>query len=88
MTAKTLDEYLIKPDAVQPERRRNTKSATGSQLTIAQSIRRSSDPHHAAVTSFSRQEVLRGQNKHVYYFEDRSFLVFDVIYTAVEDGGE
>lgn len=56
-------------------------------LTIAQSIRRSKDPHRAAITSFSRQEVLRGQNKHVYYFEDRSFLTFEVTYTAVEDGG-
>jgi hypothetical protein len=70
------------------ERRKNTKSATGSQLTIAQSIRRSSNPHHAAVTSFSGQEVMRGHGKHVYYFEDRSFLIFKVVYTAIEDGNE
>jgi hypothetical protein len=69
------------------DRRKNTASAAEpGQLTIAQSIRRSSDPHHAAVTSFSRQEVMRGHGKHVYYFEDRSFLIFEVAYTAVEDG--
>ena len=71
------------------ERRKNTKSAVApSQLTIAQSIRRSSNPHHAAVTSFSRQEVMRGHGKHVYFFEDRSFLIFEVTYTAIEDGSE
>lgn len=65
------------------ERRQNTASGP---MTIAQSIRRSSDPHHAAVTSFSRQEVLRGQGRHVYYFEDGSFLMFEVTYTAIDDG--
>jgi len=58
------------------------------RLTIAQSIRRSTDPHRAAITSFSRQEILRGQNKHTYYFEDGSFLTFEVTFTAVEDGAE
>jgi hypothetical protein len=56
------------------------------RLTIAQSIRRSTDPHRAAITAFSRQEILRGQNIHVYHFEDESFLSFAVTYAAVEDG--
>lgn len=61
-------------------------NSTVKPLTIAQSIRRSSDPHHAAIVSFSRQEILRGQNMHVYHFEDESFLTFEVSYLAVEDG--
>ena len=60
-------------------------------LTIAQSIRRSSDPYRASITSFSRREVIRsedGQNdKKIFYFEDTSFLTFEVSYLAVEDGG-
>lgn len=55
-------------------------------LTIAQSIRRSTDPHRAAITAFSRQEILRGQNIHVYHFEDESFLSFAVTYAPVDDG--
>lgn len=59
---------------------------TTPRLTIAQSIRRSSDPHRAAVTAFSRQEILRGQGMHVYHFEDESYLAFKVSYTPVSDG--
>lgn len=59
--------------------------------TIAQSIRRSSDPYRASITSFIRREVIRsegGQNdKKIFHFEDGSFLTFEVSYTAVEDGG-
>jgi hypothetical protein len=70
------------------DRRQNTSSVNEpTHLTIAQSIRRSSNPHHAAITSFSRQEILRCQNKHVYYFEDGSFLTFHVTYSAIDDGG-
>lgn len=79
-------EWLDKIAAL-PDRRQSSPSVTAPQLTIAQSIRRSSDPHHAAVTSFTRRDVPPGQNKHTYYFEDGSFLTFEVTYTAIEDGG-
>lgn len=69
------------------DRRTNTSSAVTPHLTIAQSIRRSSDPHRAAITSFTRRDVPHGQNKQIFYFEDGSFLTFEVTYTAVEDGG-
>lgn len=55
-------------------------------LTIAQCIRRSSDPYRASVASFTRREV---NDKHKrFYFEDRSFLVFEVSYTAIDEGSE
>lgn len=60
-------------------------------LTIAQSIRRSMDPYRAAIASFSRRDVIRRDDdaceKKIFYFEDGSFLTFEVSYTAVEDGG-
>lgn len=60
-------------------------------LTIAQSIRRSSDPYRASITSFSRREVIRSEDgkkdKKIFHFEDASFLTFEVSYLAVEDGG-
>ena len=63
----------------------------GSKLTIAQSIRRSSDPYRASITSFIRREVIRSDDGHhdkkIFHFEDGSFLTFEVTYTAVEDGG-
>lgn len=67
------------------DRRQNTASPA-PHLTIAQSIRRSSDPHRAAVTSFSRRDVPHNSRHHTYYFEDGSFLTFEVSYMAVEDG--
>jgi hypothetical protein len=67
------------------DRRQNTASPF-PHLTIAQSIRRCSDPHRAAVTSFTRRDVPHGTNKQIYYFEDGSFLTFEVSYMAVEDG--
>lgn len=78
---------LMAKGASKPDRRKSKPTATGHQLTIAQSIRRSSDPHRAAITSFSRRDCPHGQNKHIYYFEDGSFLTFEVSYAAVEDGG-
>lgn len=57
-----------------------------SRLTIAQSIRRSSDPYQAAVASFSRRECPHNSHHHTYYFEDGSFLTFEVSYMPVEDG--
>lgn len=61
------------------------------KLTIAQSIRRSSDPYRASITSFSRREVIRSEDgkkdKKIFHFEDASFLTFEVSYLAVEDGG-
>jgi len=70
------------------ERRQNTCSVNDpTHLTIAQSIRRSSDPHRAAVTSFTRRDCPHNSTRHVYYFEDGSFLTFEVSYVPVEDGG-
>lgn len=69
------------------DRRQPASALVSPQLTIAQSIRRSSNPHHAAVTSFIRRECPHGHNIHTYYFEDGSFLAFEVSYMAVEDGG-
>ncbi len=69
------------------ERRKSSPSAVSPQLTIAQCIRRSRDPHRAAVTSFTRRDCPHGSNKHIYFFEDGSFLTFEVTYMAVEDGG-
>lgn len=66
--------------------RRQSTAAQPPHLNIAQSIRRSSDPHHAAATSFSRRDIPHGSRHHFYYFEDGSFLTFEVSYMAVEDG--
>ncbi|MDH0640964.1 hypothetical protein N5D52_28985 [Pseudomonas sp. GD03860] len=55
-------------------------------LTIAQSIKRSSDPYRAAVASFTRREVGDGFKR--FFFEDRSVLNFKVTHTATEEGME
>jgi len=69
------------------DRRQSPPAATEpGHLTIAQSIRRSSDPHHAAVTCFTRREA-PNHGQRIYYFEDGSFLTFEVSYMPVEDGG-
>lgn len=59
---------------------------TTSRLTIAQCIRRSKDPYQAAVASFSRRECPHNAKHHTYYFEDGSYLTFEVSYLPVEDG--
>lgn len=68
----------------------NRRSVTIKPRTIAQSIRRSSDPYRAAITAFIRREVIRsddGQSdKKIFHFEDGSFLTFMVSYDAIEDG--
>lgn len=68
----------------------NRRSVTIKPRTMAQSIRRSSDPYRAAITSFIRREVIRsddGQSdKKIFHFEDGSFLTFMVSYSAIEDG--
>jgi hypothetical protein len=75
-------------DTMITERRQNTASSSvPGHRTIAQSIRWCRDPHRAAITSFTRRDCPHGQNKHTYYFEDGSFLTFEVSYLAVEDGG-
>lgn len=74
-------------DGRRVDRRQQSKPLVAPQLTIAQSIRRSSNPHQAAITSFTRRECPHGHNIHTYYFEDGSFLAFEVSYMAVEDGG-
>lgn len=76
---KTLDSFL-----------RKSEPTEAVKLTIAQSIRRSSNPYLAAVTANVLREVKNSEghlhDKKVFYFEDKSFLVFEVAYTAVEDG--
>lgn len=76
---KTLDSFL-----------RKSEPNETAKLTIAQSIRRSSNPYLAAVTANVLREVKNSEghlhDKKVFYFEDKSFLVFEVAYTAVEDG--
>lgn len=74
-------------DGVRDRRQSASEKTDPAHLTIAQSIRRSRDPHRAAITSFTRRDVPHGSNKHTYYFEDGSFLTFEVTYMAVEDGG-
>ena len=72
-------------DAKLPAKKRAVKPRT-----IAQSIRRSSDPYRASITSFSRREVIRSEDgrcdKKIFFFEDGSFLAFEVTYSAIEDG--
>lgn len=81
---KTLDSFLRKVDSVA------LPLQEIGRLTIAQSIRRSSNPYLAAVTSNVLREVQNSQghlhDKKIFYFEDKSFLVFEVAYSAVEDG--
>lgn len=55
-------------------------------LSIAQCVRRSTDPYRAAVASFTRRQVSEKQK--TFYFEDGSFLTFEITYTAVGDGNE
>jgi len=68
------------------DRRQNTASPA-PHMNIAQCIRRSSDPYRAAVKSFTRRDCPHNSTRHVYYFEDGSFLTFEVSYMPVEDGG-
>lgn len=74
-------------DGTRERRQAVSAKSDPKHLNIAQSIRRSSDPYRAAVASFTRRDCPHGQNKHIYYFEDGSFLTFEVSYTAIEDGG-
>ncbi len=60
------------------------RRTTSANLTIAQCIRRSSDPYNASVAAFTRREVT--DKRKVFYFEDGSFLCFEITYTAVDDG--
>lgn len=76
----SVDGVEIQPVVI-PDRRQTTP-----RLTIAQSIRRSSDPYHAAIAAFSRRDIPHGSKHHTYYFEDESFLTFEVSYMPVEDG--
>ena len=79
-TGEFLEETANLPD------RRQSKPSQ-QYPTIAQCIRRSSDPYRASIASFSRRDCPHGQNKQTFYFEDGSFLTFAVTYTAIEDGG-
>lgn len=55
-----------------------------ANLTIAQCIRRSRDPYRASVASFNRRQITE---KHkTFYFEDGSYLAFEISYAAVDDG--
>lgn len=78
-------------DGSRDRRQSASEKSDPKHLTIAQSIRRSSDPYRAVMASFSRRtEIRRGDDaceKQIFYFEDGSFLTFEVSYLAVEDGG-
>lgn len=56
-----------------------------ANMTIAQCIRRSSDPYRASIESFTSRDASSDKRK-VLYFEDGSFLCFEITYTAVDDG--
>lgn len=68
------------------DRRKPVATRSTGHLTIAKSIRCSSNPHHAAMTSFTRRDAPHDYLR-IYYFEDGSFLAFEVSYLPVEDGG-
>ena len=72
-------------DAKLPAKKRAVKPRT-----IAQSIRRSSNPYLAAITANIRREVKPSEHHlndtKVFYFEDGSFLIFAVAYEAISDG--
>jgi hypothetical protein len=61
---------------------RRTESAN---LSIAQCIRRSSDPYRASIAAFTSRDASSDKRK-IFYFEDGSFLSFEITYTAVDDG--
>lgn len=55
-----------------------------SNLTIAQCVQRSSNPIQAAIASFSRREI--GLHEKTYFFEDGSFIKFNITYTVSGTG--
>lgn len=63
---------------------------TYTDLTEAQSVRRSSNPYLAAVASHVYRTGVDSEghlnDKKIFYFEDGSFVTFEVAYAAVEDG--
>lgn len=85
--AKVAADIYVDRASGKPDRRKLSAPVVAPQLTIAQCIRRSKDPRKAAIASFSRRVCPHDSSRHTYYFEDGSFLVFDVIFMPVEDGG-
>lgn len=63
-----------------------------STVTKAQTIRQSANPYLGAVAQNVYREVKGSEDhladKKVFYFDDGSFLTFEVAYLAVEDGIE
>ena len=59
-------------------------------MTIAQDIRKSTNPYQSAIGQFVYRDVIHtidGEaDQKIFYFEDESYLVFEVIYMPVEDG--
>jgi hypothetical protein len=60
-------------------------------LTVAQQIRKLSNPYLAAVARCAYRRICDSEDhladKKIFHFADGSFLTFEVSYTAVEDGG-
>lgn len=52
--------------------------------TIAQCVKRSSEPYTAAINSFLYRDV--GHMTKTFHFADGSYLVFECAYTAAETG--
>ena len=61
-------------------------------MTEAQQIRASANPYQQAVAKCAyRQPIDSSDHLHdrkIFHFEDGSFLTFEVVYTAIEDGKE
>lgn len=61
-------------------------------LTIAQQVRKTSNPYLKAVALNIRRQIVDSNNhltdKKIFHFSDGSFLTFEVCYMAVEDGAQ
>ncbi len=55
-----------------------------ANLTIAQCIQRSSNPIQGSIASFKRREI--SLNEKTFFFEDGSFIKFNVTYTVSGTG--
>lgn len=55
-----------------------------ANLTIAQCVQRSSNPIQASIASFKRRDI--SLNEKTYFFEDGSFIKFNVTYTVSGTG--
>lgn len=55
-----------------------------ANLTIAQCVQRSSNPVQASIASFKRRDV--SLHEKTYFFEDDSFIKFNITYTVSGTG--